>query len=233
MFPKNILIAGASRGIGRATALALAAPGRRLLLAARSAPQLESLAQELRAQGTEAIPQACNLSAEPHVRGLLETAAAQGGIDMLVHSVGGAIVAPLEELGLAQWEETMRTHLTSAFLLCKHSLPLMREGGLIVLVSSVAARQTFPNWAAYATAKAGLTAFAGVLREELRERGIRVTVVFPAATDTQLWDEIPGEWSRRNMMQPAEVGQAIAQLAAHPTTVTVEELSIGHVVGRL
>ena len=75
--------------------------------------------------------------------------------------------------------------------------------------------------------------FSGGIREELRPRGIRVTVVLPAATDTALWDGIPGEWNRSNMLQPEDVGRAIAQLAEQPAYLTTEELVIGHVAGRL
>ncbi len=76
--------------------------------------------------------------------------------------------------------------------------------------------------------------FSGAIREELRPRGIRVTVVLPAATDTALWDSIPGEWNRANMLQPEDVGRAIAQLAEQPAYLTTEELRrSGHVAGRM
>jgi short-subunit dehydrogenase len=109
----------------------------------------------------------------------------------------------------------------------------MQSGGLIVNVASVAARQAFPNWSAYSAAKHGVLGFSNAIREELRPRGIRVTVVLPAATDTALWDAIPGEWNRANMLQAEDVARAIAQLADQPPHVTTEELVIGHVAGRL
>jgi NAD(P)-dependent dehydrogenase (short-subunit alcohol dehydrogenase family) len=231
---KVIVVIGASRGIGRATALALAAPGTHLLLAARDGAALEAVAAEVRAQGAEATGAPCDVIAEPHVRRLIEAAASiTGQIDMLVNSAGGAIVAPLAELTLADWERSLRTSLTSVFLTCKHAAPAMTRGGLIVNVASVAARQAFPNWSAYAAAKHGVLGFSGAIREELRPRGIRVTVVLPAATDTALWDEVPGEWNRANMLQPDDVGRAIAQLASQPPYMATEELVIGHVAGRL
>jgi 3-oxoacyl-[acyl-carrier protein] reductase len=231
---KTILITGASRGIGRATALALAGPGVRLVLAARSAAALEEVAAACHAQGAEAVVVPCDATAEPHVRRLAESAAgATGRVDLLVHSVGNAIVAPLEELTLARWEESLRTLLTSTFLVVRHIAPLMGQGGLIAAVLSVAARQTFPNWSAYCAAKHGALGFLGAVREEFRPRGIRVTAILPAATDTDLWDSVPGQWNRANMLQPAEVAQVIAQIAAQPTHLTVEEISVGHVVGRL
>lgn len=227
---RTILITGASRGIGRATALALAGPGVRLVLAARSLEVLEEVADQVHEAGATAEALPCDVTVEADVVRLV---GAVGPLDLLVHSVGGALVAPLEELTLAEWEGMLRAHLTSAFLVCKYAAPRIRAGGLIVLVASVAARQPFPHWSAYCAVKAGLLGFAGALREELRPRGVRVSSVLPAATDTSLWEGIPGSWNRANMLQPADVARAIAGLAAQPPTVTVEELVIGHVAGRL
>jgi 3-oxoacyl-[acyl-carrier protein] reductase len=230
----NIVVIGASRGIGRATALALAGAGRYLVLAARDAVALEPVVVAARERGAEAISVPCDVTAEPHVRRLIETAAnVTGRIDILVNSAGGAVVAPFETLTLADWETTLRAGLTGTFLACKHAAGHMRPGGLIVNVASVAARQAFPNWSAYSAAKHGVLGFSNAIREELRPRGIRVTVVLPAATDTALWDAIPGEWNRANMLRAEDVARAIAVLADQPPHATTEELVIGHVAGRL
>src|SRR5215211_7778078 len=231
---KVIVVVGASRGIGRATALALAEPGAHIVLAARDAVALDALAAELRARGADATPAPCDITAEPHVRRLIETAAGiTGRIDILVNSAGGAVVAPFEQLALDDWERSLRVGLTGVFLACKHAAGHMPDGGLIVNVASVAARQVFPGWSAYIAAKHGLLGFSGAIREELRERGVRVTVVLPAATDTALWDGLPGEWNRANMLQPEDVARAIVQLAAQPAYLTTEEIVVGHVAGRL
>jgi 3-oxoacyl-[acyl-carrier protein] reductase len=231
---KVILVIGASKGIGRATALALAAEGVHLVLAARDGVALEQVAGVVRERGAQATAVPCDVTAEPHVRRLIETAAGvTGRIDVLVNSAGGATVAPFEELTLADWEGALRVGLTAVFLACKHAASYMPSGGLIVNVASVAARQTFPNWSAYVAAKHGLLGFSGAVREELRSRGIRVSVVLPAATDTALWDALPGEWNRANMLQPEDVARAIAQLASQPPYMTTEELVVGHMAGRL
>lgn len=231
---KIIVIVGASRGIGRATALALAAPGAHLVLAARDRAALEAVAAAARETGANAAAVPCDATAEPEIERLIERAAAiSGQIDLLVNSAGQAIVAPFEELSLADWEATLRTGLTSAFLACKHAAAHMHAGALIVNVASVAARQAFPHWSAYSAAKAGLLGFSNAIREELRPRDIRVSVVLPAATDTALWDAVPGEWNRANMLRPEDVAAAIAQLAAQPPYVTTEEIVLGHVAGRL
>lgn len=231
---KTILITGASRGIGRATALALAAPGTQLTLAARSVEALEATAAAARAAGASAVAWPCDVTDEAAVQRLVAAASAPGGqLDVVVHSVGSALVLPFEQITLTAWEEALRVQLTSLFLLCKHVVARMGAGGLLVNVASVAARQAFPGWAAYSAAKHGALGFMAAVREELRPRGIRVTSVLPAATDTELWDSVPGSWNRANMLRPTEVAAAIAALASYPPHVAVEELSIGHVAGRL
>lgn len=231
--PKTILITGASRGIGRATALALAGPGQRLVLAARSAEPLAATAHEARAAGAEALAVPCDVSDEMQVSQLATQAAAAGSIDVVVHSVGTALVAPFTEISLADWEAQLRSQLTSLFLICKHATPHMGAGGLLINIASVAARQAFPGWAAYSAAKHATIGLLGAVREELRPRGIRVTSLLPAATDTALWDQVPGSWNRANMLSPGEVAATIAALVSYPPHVAVEELSVGHVVGRL
>src|SRR5262245_41403465 len=118
---KVIVVVGASRGIGRATALALAEPGTHIVVAARDGAGLESPAAGLRARGADATPAPCDATAEPHVRRLIETAAdITGYVDVLINSAGGAVVAPLADLTLADWERSLRVSLTSIFLTCKY-----------------------------------------------------------------------------------------------------------------
>jgi|YNPMSStandDraft_1061717.scaffolds.fasta_scaffold01542_11 3-oxoacyl-[acyl-carrier protein] reductase len=231
---KSIVITGASRGIGRATALALATPGVVLTLAARSVDQLEEVAAAVRAAGSTAVIAPCDVTIEEEVQRLTAQAAnATGRIDLFVHSVGGALVAPVTQVTCDDWDAQVRIHLTSLFLVCKHATPLMHDGGLLVYVASVAARQVFPGWSAYCAAKHGALGLLGAVREELRPYGVRVTALLPAATDTGLWNNIPGNWNRAAMLRPADVAAAIASLAACPPHVAIEELVIGHTAGRL
>lgn len=232
--PHVAIIIGASRGIGHATAQELAARGSHTILAARDRTALERLATHLQSTGAHATPIACDITSETDIRHLIAHATAiTGQIDLLVNSAGTAIVAPFEELTLNDWETTLRTGLTGTFLTCKYASPAMRPGALIVNIASIAARQAFPQWAAYNAAKYGVLGLSNAIREELRPRGIRVTVVLPAATDTTIWDTIPGTWNRSNMLHPADIARAIAHLIDQPPYATTEELVIGHVSGRL
>lgn len=228
------VVVGASRGIGRATALALANNHVHLVLAARSSNELDDVAAQVRACGGYVTVVPCDITAEPHAIRLMETAAAiTGQIDLLVNCAGGAIVLPFDELSLADWETTLRVGLTGTFLTCKHAVAYMAAGALIINVASIAARQAFPSWSAYNATKYGVLGFSNAIREELRPRQIRVTTVLPAAIDTALWDAIPGNWNRANMLQPEDVAQAIVHIISQPPYMTTEELVVGHVIGRL
>ncbi len=229
-----IVITGASRGIGQAVACALAKPGRHLVLAARSDGALAPVAAAVRDHGARASVVACDVTVEKDISRLVETSAAiTGTIDVLVNSAGLASVQPFEEIALEEWNRVLHTSLTGTFLACKHTINAMRSGGIIINVASIAARQGIPNWSAYCAAKYGVVGFSNAIREELRPRGIRVTVVLPAATDTPLWNSIPGDWNRARMLQPADIASAIAHLVEQPASVMTEELVIGHVAGML
>lgn len=229
-----MVIVGASRGIGQATALALAQPTTHLVLAARTESALAPVAAAVREAGAEATVVACDATDEGQVQHLIAQATAiTGYINILVNSAGLAITRAFEALTLAEWNAILDTGLTSSFLTCKYAVAAMPPGALVINIASIAARQGIPTWSAYCAAKYGLLGFSNAIREELRPRGIRVTVVLPAATDTALWDAIPGTWNRANMLQPGDVARSIAYLVAQPPTVTVEELVIGNVAGML
>ena len=102
----------------------------------------------------------------------------------------------------------------------------------VVLISG-AGRGGIPAWSAYSAAKFGVLGFAQAIREELRPRGIKVTSVIPRAIDTPLWDTIPGTWNRANMLRPEDVARSIVQAADEPLHVSIDEIMLGHMIGRL
>lgn len=234
MTRRVVLITGAGRGIGQATAEAFGAHGDHVVLAARTQPELETAAAAVYGAGGEATVVACDVTAEPHVKRLIETAAGiSGTIDIVVCNAGGAVVAPFTEIALADWERTLRTTLTGTFLVCKHAVAHMRSGGQIFTLASIAGRSGFPSWSAYSAAKFGVLGFSEAIRAELRPRGIRVTAVIPGAVDTPLWDGIPGDWDRAKMLHPADVARAIVRAADEPPHVSIDEIVLGHVAGAL
>ena len=234
MTKRVVVVTGAGRGIGRATALAFAATGDHVVLAARSETELAAMADEVRAAGGAATVVPCDVTAEPHVRRMVATAAElQGKIDIVVCNAGVAVVAPFTTLSLADWEQSLRVTLTGTFLVCKHAVAQMQLGGHIFTLASIAGRTGFPNWSAYAAAKFGVLGFSESIRAELRPSGIKVTAVIPGAVDTPLWDSVPGEWNRSQMLQPTDIARAIVRAADEPPHVAIDEIVLGHVAGAL
>lgn len=225
------MVSGAGRGIGRAVAVAFGARGDEIVLAARSVAELEDAAREARSAGAAAARAVtCDVTDETQVRVLMDDA---GPLDVVVCAAGVARVAPFTELSVQDWEATVRTTLTGTFLCCKHAVPHLGRGGLLVLLCSIAGRTGFPEWSAYSAAKFGVLGFSQSIRAELRPRGIRVTAVLAGAVDTALWDDVPGEWERASMLATADVARAVVRLAEEPPHVSVDELVIGHVAGAL
>jgi NAD(P)-dependent dehydrogenase (short-subunit alcohol dehydrogenase family) len=189
---KTALITGAGRGIGRATALQLAASGARVILTARGREEIEAAAAEIRARGgqAEAIP--ADVGRTEDVRALF---AAAGPVDILINNAG--VIAPIALLADADpeaWRYNLAVNLDGVFLTCRFGLPGMveRGWGRIVNVSSGAARGTTAGWSAYSAAKAGVEAMTSILAKEVGDRGVRVNAVRPGIVDTEMQVEIRG-----------------------------------------
>jgi len=227
---KRILITGASRGIGRAIARRLADDGVTLILHGRDRAALEETSKLVTVSGGEAVIAPADLADSTSVDRLADTA---GTVDAIVHNAGISVVAPVEELTPEQWQAVLAVNVTAPFLLTRRLLPTMIAGGSIVHILSVANKAAFPHWSAYTMSKAALEGFGRCLREEVRGRGIRVIDIYAAATATDLWQSVPGEWSLDKMMPPDEVAEAVAYALSRPPEVLVDSISVGGVGGSL
>jgi NADP-dependent 3-hydroxy acid dehydrogenase YdfG len=136
-------------------------------------------------------------------------------------------VATLATMEPAVLRETIETNLIGALFLYRACLPdLLQSGGHLFALLSVAAKKGFPNWSAYAASKWGLRGAVAALREELAGSAVRVTEIYPGATDSPLWEKVPGEWNRASMISPEAIAKAIVwALEADPTS-SVEEIHL-------
>ncbi len=100
-------------------------------------------------------------------------------------------------------------------------------------VAVVAAKRGFPNWSAYCMSKFALEGFSQCVREELRDRKIRVINIYPAATDTEIWDQIQGKWPRQKMISPEEVASAVAYAMSRAADVALENITLSSLTGNL
>lgn len=183
------IITGASSGIGRELALALAAEGARLALAARRVEALEALASEIRSLGGEALAIPTDVIRREQVERLVqESLRAWGRIDLLICNAGLYQRVPVARARVEQIERSMAVNFYGSVYPVLAALPHMleRRAGHIVLVTSMDAKKGMPNEGVYVAAKSALAGFGDVLRQELHGTGVRVTVVFPGRVDTPM-----------------------------------------------
>ncbi len=220
-------ITGASRGIGAATAMALAQRGIRVALTARRSDGLEKTAQTIRDAGGQALAVAGDVSQKSQVESIIaEIKKEWGAVSLLVNNAGTAVFRKIAETREEDWDVMMNANLKSAFLCSQAVLPDMiaAQAGYIINIVSVAGRQAYYNCGAYCASKFGLQGFTDVLRMEVRKHGIKVTAVLPGATDTAIWGA--SQVDRSRMMKPEQIGNAIAEMCAGDGTSMVEELLI-------
>lgn len=228
---RRALITGASRGIGRATAIAFAQAGIDLVLVSRSKDELEVVATEIRSIGVDA--QICPLDLEnvDHVAEKMRAIATRfAPIDILVNNAGMGYTGNLLDTPLADWQQVINLNLTSVFQCIQAIIPGMRDRhqGIIINVASIAGYQAFPGWGAYNVSKAGLIALSKTLAAEERLHGIRVVTFCPGSVNTPLWDTqtVQANFDRSQMLKPDVVAQSILHAALVPSGAVIEEITL-------
>ncbi len=225
------LITGASRGIGAAAARRFAAAGHDLLLVARPGPDLEALVEDLRTLGRRVESAGIDLAAPATIAPALAELCGRGLTpQVLINNAGAAWTGPLAEMPLERWQWLLQLNLTSVFAVCQALLPTLRAagGGLIINVSSHAARAAFPDWGAYCVSKAALQSFSRCLAIEERGHAIRVSTLTLGSVNTPLWDSetVASSFDRRAMLAPEQAADALLYLAQQPPDQTVEDLTL-------
>ena len=188
-----VLVTGAGSGIGRATALELAAEGARIGVLSKSENNVASTVKEIEAAGGAALPLIANVNHEPEIRNAVDRIdRTWGRLDGVVVNAGvNGVWAPITDLTLEEWNTTISTNLTSTFLTVQASIPMLkRQGGAIAVTASVNGTRIFSNIgaSAYSTSKAGQVAFAKMAALELARFKIRVNVVCPGWIETNIGD---------------------------------------------
>ena len=229
---KRYLITGASRGIGRAIAEKVAAEDVTLLLHGRDTVALAETRKGVEAHCSKVIPLIHDLATSAGVSDLIAEVGAQP-IDLLVNNAGVAIVKPFGEITQIEWEQTVGVNITAPFMLTQHFAPRMPPGSSVVNILSIAAKTGFANWSAYCMSKFALEGFSQAVREELREHKIRIINIYPAATDTNIWGSVEGNWPREKMISPNDVASAVAYALSRPAEVALENITLSSLIGNL
>ena len=226
----TVFITGASRGIGKAAAKLFANAGWDLLLVARNENALKSLSEDLSNTGRSICYKAMDLS-DPLViaSGIAELLKQGHTPSVLINNAGVAWTGDLLSMPLNSWEWVVQMNLTSAFQICSAIVPAMRSnGGLIINVSSHAARNAFPQWGAYCATKAALASFTKCLAVEERVNGIRACTLTLGSVNTTLWETetVQSDFDRNSMLPVENAASALLHLAEQPSTQVIEDLTL-------
>ncbi len=224
------LITGASRGLGKAAAKLFANSGWDLLLVARSKNDLQSLVDDLKDTGSRIRYKSLDLSiSDTIIPGVSDLLSEGNAPSVLVNNAGVAWTGELLSMPLKSWQWLIQMNLTSIFQVCSVVVPSMRaNGGLVINVSSHAARNSFPQWGAYCTSKAALVSFTKCLAEEERKHSIRACTLTLGSVNTTLWetDSVQGNFDRSAMLSVDQAAAALLYLAEQPTSQVIEDLTL-------
>lgn len=230
----NIWITGASKGIGKSIAEELLRDNHRVAVSSRDKPLLDKVYGSvngdvliripLDVRSYEQVNEAANLIINKF-----------GSIDVLINNAGITKFKPVSETTIEEFDEIIDVNLKGVVNCIKAVLPHMteRQRGWIVNIISVTVNKVFTNSGAYASSKAGVLALTNVLREEVRDKGIKVTSIIPGATGTEMWPAGVLEKYEERMMQADDVAKVVASVLRSPDSIMMEEVLVRPQLGDL
>jgi len=229
---KVVIVTGASTGMGRAIAIALAGEGATLGLVARTASRLEEAASLARADTADVVSFPGDVGDNQFVKRVIGTTVERfGRIDILVNNAGtNTFHRNLADTSLPEWHQVLNTNLTGAFLFVRYVLPHMRKAGrgqIINISSGAGLAPSGPAGVAYSASKHALHSLNGSINQEERRHGIRACVIAPGETDTPNLDLRPlppTKETREKMMQSEDIAGAVLFVATQPDHVSVDML---------
>lgn len=228
--PLRVLVTGGGRGIGRAIALRFAREGAHVAVASRNSGELDAVAAEINAAGGKGRAQQMDVADHGSVEaGVYRAVEFLGGaMDLLVNCAGVFDVKPITSMDVATWYREISVNLNGPFYVTLESLDslLVGERPHIVNVASIAARTGFAGNAAYCASKAGLRGFSDAIRLDLKDKGVRVSTIYPGPTDTKIFDRVPGNWDRTKMNKPEDVAEVVWKANRAPTGTPIDDLDV-------
>jgi clavulanate-9-aldehyde reducatase len=234
---RTALVTGASSGIGRAIALALAGAGAHVVIGARRHDRLTALATQIEELGSRAVPLGLDVTDEAACRRAVQrTVDELGGLDILVNNAGLMLLGQVEDADTEDWRQMLATNVLGLMYMTHAALPhLLERRGAIVQISSSSGRVARPGSAVYSASKFAVNAFSESLRQEVTARGVRLIVLEPGVVDTELRDHITDPAAKERMtaaaasvrqLRPEDVAAAVLYAVSQPEHVSVNELFI-------
>lgn len=231
---KVAVITGASKGIGRATALRLAREGVELVIGATSEALLKSVAREVEAAGTQVVARPCDVASQSECKMLVEAGLDKfGKVDVLINNAGIGFSGNVIDLPPGDAERMVRVNLLGVHYMTQAVLPAMisGNGGDIVNIGSVAGLKYSPGFALYSATKFAVRAFGEGLRNEVQQHNIRVTTVHPGMVATNFFDTfskggIRPPTGKGDILRPEDIAESIHFVLTRPRSVALNELTV-------
>jgi len=226
---KVAMVTGASRGIGRSVAIALAKEGAIVVAAARDSEMLNETCRAIEEAGGQALASTVELSNENSIRKLMETVAEKyGRLDVLINNAGITLSSVLEETTTDDWDRLMAVNARGAFILCREAVGLLRQAlpGVIVNISSVVGVKGYAKQIAYTASKHAMRGMSIAMAEELKESDVRVHVICPGGVDTEMVSRVRPDINKDELIQPEEIAELVLYLVSHTGNAVVDEIRV-------
>ncbi|MGD9487800.1 MAG: SDR family oxidoreductase [Calditrichaceae bacterium] len=228
---KIALVTGASKGIGKSIALALAEEGAKIAISARGAKSLSETSAMLKDKGASVIDYTGDMSREDDIRNFVKkTVDAFGGVDILINNAGLGYFSSVAEMPTDKWDEMFNLNVRGLFLSTREALPYLRKSGesVIVNIASLAGRNAFIGGGGYAATKHAVIGFSRCLMLEERKNGIRVLAICPGSVDTEFFNDENNtpEPRRNNILRPEDVAESVLHMIKMPQRAMVSEIDI-------
>ncbi|HXX38086.1 MAG TPA: SDR family oxidoreductase [bacterium] len=220
---KVAVVTGSSSGIGAGIAGGFAAEGATVVLAARRADRLQTIAEQITNRGGVAIPVPTDLTSETQVDQLFSTTVERcGRLDILVNNAGAEVRAPIEELAVEDWDRVMAVNLRAAFLCTRHAMRIMKRqgGGRIINIGSIAAQRVRPDNVAYNVSKFGLDGLTQATALEGRSHGVVCSILHPGNTRSEMMTDSHPD-AAEPMMEVEVLVQVAVLMATLPAKVNM------------
>lgn len=225
---KVALVTGAGRGIGRTIAEKLAAEGCSVVLVSRTQKELQIVAESIQARGGSAIALSADLGSISEIRRVMETVRREyGTLHVLVNNAAVLRATPFMEIQEEEWDSTLAINLKAPFFLSQEAIGMMERHreGYIINISSTAALEVPAALASYGTSKMALAALSQALYQVGKERGVKVSVIYPGMTDTRMLRDFNPPVEPDKWMRPDDISDIVIFLLRQSDRVVLRELT--------
>ena len=226
------IITGSGSGIGKATALALAQEGMKIVLCGRTVSKLEETAKLVEEAGGKALIVSGDLRDESYIIRIVdETMEAFGRIDVLINNAGVSLAKPVVDCTAEEFDQIMDTNMKAPFLLCKYSIPHMRKSdcGTIINIASVVGHKGYVNQSLYGASKHAITGFTKVLAKEVQEDGNRAHLLSPGGVYTEMVANVRPDLDPTYLIKPVDIADIILFLLKSRGNAVIDSINIRRV----